>query len=166
MSTGNEDGAMAVGAGHDQDGIVDTQTPAEDTTATAEGDAGGQTAGAADDQENDQPQDDAPEDVQEDDEAQEDDQEEQDDDEAAQDDEQGPETLDPPTPVTVTYGANTRQLSELVGRTIHESRRLVAEEMNVPVNPQARVGGLAVSHDYILRPGDRLEFIQPAGRKG
>lgn len=71
---------------------------------------------------------------------------------------------DPP-PVTVVYGANTAQHPELVGRRVSEAREFLAEAMNLPQLPRALIGGRVVEREYVLRPGDRLEFVEEQGRK-
>ena len=72
----------------------------------------------------------------------------------------------PPAGVEVVHGANQRTLPELVGRRVSEARDHLAEVMNIPRLPRAMVGGRNVEQDYVLRPGDRLEFIQEQGVKG
>lgn len=68
-------------------------------------------------------------------------------------------------PVTVVYGANTARHPELVGRRVGEAREFLAEAMNLPQLPRALIGGRGVERDYVLRPGDRLEFVEEQGRK-
>ncbi len=72
----------------------------------------------------------------------------------------------PPVGVQVVHGANQRTLPELVGRRVSEARDVLAEVMNIPRLPIAMIGGRNVEQDYVLRPGDRLEFIQEQGVKG
>lgn len=72
----------------------------------------------------------------------------------------------PPQGVEVIYGANRGVRPELVGRRVTEARDLLAEVMNIPRLPMALVGGRGVEQDYVLRPGDRLEFVQEQGTKG
>lgn len=72
----------------------------------------------------------------------------------------------PPAPVTVVYGANTGRYPDLVGRRVSEARDFLAEAMAIPRLPRAVVGGRGVETDYVLRPGDQLEFIEPQGVKG
>lgn len=71
-----------------------------------------------------------------------------------------------PRPVTVVHGANCQERPELVGRRVSEARDLLAEAMNIPRLPRAVVGGRNIEGDYVLRPGDRLEFVQEQGVKG
>lgn len=71
-----------------------------------------------------------------------------------------------PRPVTVVYGANAQEKPELVGRRISEARDILAEVMNIPHLPRPLIGGRNVEKDYVLRPGDRLEFVQEQGVKG
>ena len=74
-------------------------------------------------------------------------------------------TSDNPT-ISVTCGANSQLFGDISGRTISEVRRDLGDVMNISDNAAAMVSGAAVSEDYVVQPGDRLEFIQASGTKG
>lgn len=72
---------------------------------------------------------------------------------------------DNPT-IAVTCGANSQTFGDISGRTISQIRRDLGDVMNISDNAAAMVSGSAVSEDYVVQPGDRLEFIQASGTKG
>lgn len=67
--------------------------------------------------------------------------------------------------VIVVCGANT-QVLQMAGSTVGDARRRLADVMNIPPSAQALITGNAVPDDYMLREGERLEFVRPAGVKG
>jgi hypothetical protein len=69
-------------------------------------------------------------------------------------------------PVTVTCGANTQPLESLDGMTVGELRNRLEDVMNIPNPAQVVVGGCVVNNDYVVKAGDNVEFIKPAGIKG
>lgn len=54
----------------------------------------------------------------------------------------------------------------LAGHTVGAARSALAQAYNIPSDAVANVGSTAVGEDYVLRPGESLEFIKEAGVKG
>jgi hypothetical protein len=67
--------------------------------------------------------------------------------------------------VQVSCGANAGPF-EVIGRSIAEVSNLLREVLNIEVLATPLVNGRAVSGTYVLKTGDSLEFLKPAGRKG
>jgi hypothetical protein len=67
--------------------------------------------------------------------------------------------------VQVSCGANAGPF-EVVGRSIAEVSNLLREVLNIEILATPLVNGRAVSTTYVLKTGDSLEFLKPAGRKG
>jgi len=69
------------------------------------------------------------------------------------------------TTVQVSCGANTGKFP-VVGRTVAEVGEFMREVLNVDKLSTGLVNGKDVDGNYILKTGDVLEFLKPAGRKG
>jgi len=69
------------------------------------------------------------------------------------------------TAVQVTCGANTGKFP-VSGRKVTEVGELLREVFNVSKLSTGLVNGKAVDGDYVIKDGDVLEFLKPAGRKG
>ncbi|GIU69012.1 MAG: hypothetical protein KatS3mg002_0248 [Candidatus Woesearchaeota archaeon] len=67
--------------------------------------------------------------------------------------------------VRVSCGAN-RDTFPVVGKTIRDVITLLTPILNIPAGAEAYVNGQSESYSYILKEGDTLEFIRPAGSKG
>jgi hypothetical protein len=67
--------------------------------------------------------------------------------------------------IRVTSGASAGQFP-VVGKQVAEVAEFLREVLNVDKMSTGLVNGKEVPGDYVLRDGDSLEFLKPAGRKG
>ena len=67
--------------------------------------------------------------------------------------------------VSVMHGAASGD-HPLAGHTVGAARAALGQAYNVPSDASAQIGGAQVEDDYVLRPGERLEFVKQAGTKG
>ena len=74
---------------------------------------------------------------------------------------------DDPAPDTtkVIYGVNELDL-ELAGKTVSEIWKVLEQVFNIPRDAVVTVNGTRVDDDYVVRPGDEIEFPKAAGVKG
>lgn len=78
----------------------------------------------------------------------------------------GTATLEAPEGrVEVIHGVYAHSLP-LVGRTIAQARAELAERMNIDPAAVAVVDGAETNENTILREGQVLTFVKPAGEKG
>lgn len=69
------------------------------------------------------------------------------------------------TSIHVSCGATSGNFP-VVGRTVSAVGEFLREVLNVDKLSTGLVNGKEVSPDYVLKNGDNLEFLKPAGRKG
>lgn len=69
------------------------------------------------------------------------------------------------TIINVSCGASSGSFP-VVGKTVREVGEFLREVLNVDRLSTGLVNGKEVSADYVLKSGDNLEFLKPAGRKG
>jgi hypothetical protein len=69
------------------------------------------------------------------------------------------------TTVQVSCGANTAEFP-VIGKTVGAVQEFLKEVLNIDRIAEGQVNGKASVAGYILKEGDVLEFIKPAGRKG
>jgi len=69
------------------------------------------------------------------------------------------------TTVQVSCGANAGPF-EVVGRSVTEISELLREVLNIESSATPLVNGRAVAGSYVIKVGDNLEYMKPAGRKG
>ena len=69
------------------------------------------------------------------------------------------------TTIHVSCGASSGSFP-VQGKTVHEVGEFLREVLNVDRLSTGLVNGKEVAAAYILKNGDRLEFLKPAGRKG
>jgi hypothetical protein len=69
------------------------------------------------------------------------------------------------TTIQVSCGANSGTFP-VAGRSISEVGDFLREVLNVDKLSTGLVNGTEVGGDYTLKPGDTLEFLKPAGKKG
>jgi hypothetical protein len=69
------------------------------------------------------------------------------------------------TTIHVSCGASTGSFP-VVGKTVREVGEFLREVLNVDRLSTGLVNGKEVDAGYVLKSGDRLEFLKPAGRKG
>ena len=65
----------------------------------------------------------------------------------------------------VVYGVNDLELN-LAGRRIAAVYPVLEQVLNIPREAQVTVNGGPVDDDYVVRPGDEIEFLKNAGVKG
>lgn len=69
------------------------------------------------------------------------------------------------TTIRVSCGASSGQF-DVAGRKVGEVADFLREVLNVSKMASGVVNGEAVEDSYVLKPGDVLEFLKPAGKKG
>ncbi len=69
------------------------------------------------------------------------------------------------TTIHVSCGASSGSFP-VVGKTVREVGEFLREVLNVDRLSTGLVNGKEVDAGYVLKSGDRLEFLKPAGRKG
>jgi len=69
------------------------------------------------------------------------------------------------TTVHVSCGASSGNFP-VSGKTVQEVGDFLREILNVDKLSTGLVNGQAVAADYIIKTGDNLEFLKPAGKKG
>lgn len=69
------------------------------------------------------------------------------------------------TTIHVSCGASSGSFP-VTGKTVHEVGEFLREVLNVDRLSTGLVNGKEVDASYVLKSGDRLEFLKPAGRKG
>jgi len=69
------------------------------------------------------------------------------------------------TTIHVSCGASSGQFP-VSGKTVREVGEFLREVLNVDRISTGLVNGKEVDAAYVLKNGDRLEFLKPAGRKG
>ncbi|MFC1622382.1 hypothetical protein ACFL1Y_00080 [Patescibacteria group bacterium] len=67
--------------------------------------------------------------------------------------------------VKIIFGGNSKT-DEIVGKKVSDAKKMFAQILNIPKNAKARVNGVVVKGNQVLKAGDKLEFIKPSGRKG
>jgi len=69
------------------------------------------------------------------------------------------------TTIHVSCGASSGSFP-VVGRSVLEIGEFLREVLNVDRLSTGLVNGAEVPGDYIMQPGDHLEFLKPASKKG
>jgi hypothetical protein len=69
------------------------------------------------------------------------------------------------TTIHVSCGASSGNFP-VAGRTVGQVGDFLREVLNVDKLSTGLVNGKEVSPDYVLKSGDSLEYLKPAGRKG
>lgn len=69
------------------------------------------------------------------------------------------------TTLRVTCGASSGNFP-VAGKAVSEVGEFLREVLNVDKLSTGLVNGKEVPGDYVLREGDNLEFLKPAGKKG
>jgi hypothetical protein len=69
------------------------------------------------------------------------------------------------TTIQVSCGASSGAFP-VAGRTVKEVGEFLREVLNVDQLSTGLVNGKEAAADYQLKPGDSLEFLKPAGKKG
>lgn len=68
--------------------------------------------------------------------------------------------------VTVSCGSSQDEFNNLVGQTVGDVAKFLANVMNIPDNPKCLVNGAEVNLEYVLQAKDQLDFVQRAEKKG
>jgi hypothetical protein len=76
---------------------------------------------------------------------------------------QAPEATTAPT--KVIYGVNELDL-DLAGKTVRGIWQALSQVLNIPRDAAVSVNGERAGDDYVVRPGDEIEFQKQAGVKG
>jgi len=69
------------------------------------------------------------------------------------------------TTIQVSCGASTGNFP-VAGRSVKEVGEFLREVLNVDKLSTGLVNGKETGPEYVLKPGDTLEFLKPAGKKG
>lgn len=69
------------------------------------------------------------------------------------------------TTIQVSCGASSGTFP-VAGRTVKEVGEFLREVLNVDRLSTGLVNGSDADAEYVLKPGDTLEFLKPAGKKG
>ena len=76
------------------------------------------------------------------------------------------QALESTTPATkVIYGVNELDL-DLAGKTVRGIWQALSQVLNIPRDAAVSVNGERAGDDYVVRPGDEIEFQKQAGVKG
>ncbi len=75
------------------------------------------------------------------------------------------QTMDTPTATKVIYGVNELDL-DLAGKSVRGIWKVLEQVFNIPRDAQVTVNGTRVDDEYVVRPGDEIEFQKAAGVKG
>jgi hypothetical protein len=75
------------------------------------------------------------------------------------------QTMETTAPTKVIYGVNELDL-DLAGKTVRGIWKALEQVLNIPRDAAVTVNGARVEDDYVLRPGDEIEFQKQAGVKG
>jgi hypothetical protein len=65
----------------------------------------------------------------------------------------------------VIYGVNELDL-DLAGKTVRGIWQALSQVLNIPRDAAVSVNGERAADDYVVRPGDEIEFQKQAGVKG
>ena len=75
------------------------------------------------------------------------------------------QTMEAPTATKVIYGVNELDL-DLAGKSVRGIWKVLEQVLNIPRDAQVSVNGARVDDEYVVRPGDEIEFLKAAGVKG
>ena len=75
------------------------------------------------------------------------------------------QTMDTPTATKVIYGVNELDL-DLAGKSVRGIWKVLEQVFNIPRDAEVTVNGARVDDEYVVRPGDEIEFQKAAGVKG
>lgn len=75
------------------------------------------------------------------------------------------QTMEAPTATKVIYGVNELDL-DLAGKTVRGIWQALSQVLNIPRDAAVSVNGERAGDDYVVRPGDEIEFQKQAGVKG
>ena len=67
--------------------------------------------------------------------------------------------------IHIEHGANDIDMA-VAGFPVNKIKNAVAQILSIPDDAIAFVDGEQVENDYVLKAGQRLEFLKESGRKG
>lgn len=68
--------------------------------------------------------------------------------------------------VTIHCGANSQKFDSIEGLQIGDVADRLQEILNIPSPRQTFANGVQVRDNYVIKAGDEIEFVKPAGVKG
>lgn len=69
-------------------------------------------------------------------------------------------------PTTVVCGTSKHNGKPFVGLSVKKIRELAQEMLNIPEKANTLIDGKRVTATRVLKAGEMLEFVKPAGRHG
>lgn len=75
------------------------------------------------------------------------------------------QTMTAPATTRVIYGVNELEL-DLAGKSVRGLWQHLSQVLNIPREAQVSVNGEPVDDEYVVAPGDEIEFRKAAGVKG
>ena len=75
------------------------------------------------------------------------------------------QAMEATAPTKVIYGVNELDL-DLAGKTVRGIWQALSQVLNIPRDAAGSVNGARVEDDYVVPPGDEVEFQKQAGVKG
>jgi hypothetical protein len=75
------------------------------------------------------------------------------------------QTINAPETTKVIYGVNELDL-DLAGKTVRGIWKALEQVFNIPRDAVITVNGARTDDEYVVRPGDEIEFQKAAGVKG
>ena len=75
------------------------------------------------------------------------------------------QTIQHPDTTKVIYGVNELDL-ELAGKPVSEIWKVLEQVFNIPRDAVVTVNGTRADDDFVVHPGDEIEFQKAAGVKG
>ena len=75
------------------------------------------------------------------------------------------QTMTAPETTKVVYGVNELEL-DVAGKSIRGIWKALEQVLNIPRDALVTVNGARVDDEYVVRPGDEIEFQKAAGVKG
>ncbi len=75
------------------------------------------------------------------------------------------QTMTAPETTKVIYGVNELEL-DLAGKTVRGIWKALEQVFNIPRDAVVTVNGARTDDEYVVRPGDEIEFTKAAGVKG
>ncbi len=75
------------------------------------------------------------------------------------------QTMAAPETTKVVYGVNELEL-DLAGKTVRGIWKTLEQVFNIPRDAVVTVNGVRADDEYVVHPGDEIEFQKAAGVKG
>ena len=68
--------------------------------------------------------------------------------------------------IKVVCGANSREVALERDFSVKDLREIFSNDLGILKDARTFVSGNQVPSNYVLRPGEQLEFVKPSGQKG